>query len=259
MNQFAKPDQGRGTLASSVYDRLRGDILTGILSPGEKLRTKALRVRYGVGNSPLREALNRLSVGQLVTREDQKGFRVATASHAELKELVRTRCWLEEIVLRESISKGDEAWEENLLIAYHRLTRVKRSLDDHRFELNPDWWRLHRIFHTALLDACGSRWMMQFCTQLYDQGERYCQLAGLVTYDVATDGDEHEAIMKAAVARDADEAVRLIHNHYRGTQQIICDAISDFSENALAFKVWSLPSREPARRETASARLPAQR
>ncbi len=41
-----------GTLASSVYDRLRGDILTGSLPPGEKLRTEALRARYEVGNSP---------------------------------------------------------------------------------------------------------------------------------------------------------------------------------------------------------------
>ena len=114
-----------GTLASSVYDRLRGDILTGILAPDEKLRTEALRVRYGVGNSPLREALNRLSVDGLVTRVDQKGFRVASASHAELEELVRTRCWLEEIALRESIAHGDAAWEERLLIAYHRLTRIK--------------------------------------------------------------------------------------------------------------------------------------
>lgn len=222
--------ESHGTLASSVYDRLRGDILTGILAPNEKLRTEALRLRYGVGNSPLREALNRLSVDGLVTREDQKGFRVASASHAELEELVRTRCWLEEIALRESIVRGDAAWEERLLIAYHRLTRIKRSLNDRRFELNPDWERLHRNFHTALLDACGSRWMLQFCAQLYDQGERYCQLASVVAYDAETDGDEHEVIMKAAVARDADTAVRLIHNHYRSTQKIIREAISDFSE-----------------------------
>jgi DNA-binding GntR family transcriptional regulator len=92
-----------GTLASSVYDRLRYDILSGALPPDEKLRTEALRDRYGVGNSPLREALNRLSADGLVTREDQKGFRVATVSRADLEELVKTRCWLEEIALRQSI------------------------------------------------------------------------------------------------------------------------------------------------------------
>ena len=97
-----------GTLASSVYDRLRGDILSGSLPPGEKLRTEALRARYEVGNSPIREALNRLSADGLVTREDQKGFRVAAASRADLEELVKTRCWLEQIALRESIANGDD-------------------------------------------------------------------------------------------------------------------------------------------------------
>ena len=48
------------TLATSVYDRMRADILTGKLPPGDKLRSEFLRARYDVGTSPMREALNRL-------------------------------------------------------------------------------------------------------------------------------------------------------------------------------------------------------
>ena len=48
------------TLASSVYDRLRADILTGELEPGRKLRIEFLGKRYHTGHSPIREALNRL-------------------------------------------------------------------------------------------------------------------------------------------------------------------------------------------------------
>ena len=59
------------TLATSVYDRLRDDVLAGHLRPGEKLRTDLLRDRYQIGNSPIREALNRLSADGLVEREDQ--------------------------------------------------------------------------------------------------------------------------------------------------------------------------------------------
>ena len=62
-----------------------------------------MKKQYDVGNSPLREALNRLSENGMVVREENKGFRVAPASEEELKELIRTRCWLEEIALRESI------------------------------------------------------------------------------------------------------------------------------------------------------------
>ena len=57
------------TQASTVYDRLQDDILTGQLKPGRKLRLKELIEIYDTGNSPLREALNRLSSNGLVTRE----------------------------------------------------------------------------------------------------------------------------------------------------------------------------------------------
>lgn len=72
------------TLASSVYQALLEDILSGTLKPGHKLRLQALKDQYNVGNSPLREALNRLSAIGMVIREENKGFRVSPASVAEL-------------------------------------------------------------------------------------------------------------------------------------------------------------------------------
>ena len=201
-------EQSAGTLASSVYDRLRGDILCGALPPDEKLRTEALRERYGVGNSPIREALNRLSADGLVTREDQKGFRVAAASRDDLIELAKTRCWLEAIALSESIENGGDEWEESVVLQFHRLSRVRRSSSEETYVVNPEWEARHRAFHMALLSACGSRWLLQYCAQLNDQADRYRQLAIVVSYPKRNELVEHEAIMKAATDRDADEAVR---------------------------------------------------
>ena len=217
-----------GTLASSVYDRLRDDILSGALAPDDKLRTEALRERYGVGNSPLREALNRLSADGLVTREDQKGFRVATASRADLEELVKTRCWLEEIALRQSIENGGDDWEEAVVLQYHRLSRMRRSSSEDEYVVNFEWETRHRAFHLALLNACGSRWLMQYCAQLNDQADRYRQLAIVVSYPKRNELSEHEAIMRAATSRDADEAVRLLLAHYDRTAGIIKNTISEF-------------------------------
>lgn len=221
-----------GTLASSVYDRLRGDILSGALPPDDKLRTEALRERYGVGNSPLREALNRLSADGLVTREDQKGFRVATASRTDLEELVKTRCWLEEIALRQSIENGDDEWEESVVLQYHRLSRVRRSSSEDEYVVNYEWEARHRAFHLALLRACGSRWLMQYCAQLNDQANRYRQLAIVVSYPRRNELAEHEAIMRAATSRDADEAARLLLAHYDRTAGIIKESIPEFASGA---------------------------
>ena len=115
-----------GTLASSVFDKMRNDILSGELPPGEKLRVEYLRTRYGVGASPIREALNRLSVDGVVMRVDQKGFRVAEVSVAELDELIKTRCWRKKQRLQ-SIAAGDDAWEGSW---YSRFTFEDATVGD---------------------------------------------------------------------------------------------------------------------------------
>ena len=221
-----KPDGVGGTLASSVYDMMRQDILKGDLPPGEKLRVEYLRDRYGVGASPIREALNRLSVDGVVVRVDQKGFRVAEVSVAELDELIKTRCWLEETAIRESIAAGDDAWEERLVLAFHRLSKTPRSADQVTSAMNPDWEVLHRAFHLALIGACGSRWLISYCEQLNDLADRYRQLA---VYPRRNELDEHKAIMDAAVNRKPDDAVEVLVDHYRRTADIIRDSVDQIS------------------------------
>lgn len=116
------------TLATLAVDALRKSILDGALAPGSRLRMEELRVRFGMGASPLREALSQLAAEGLVQRLDQRGFRVATADASELQDLIESRCLIEGAALRASIVAGDEAWEERIIIAHRRLSRVPRSL-----------------------------------------------------------------------------------------------------------------------------------
>ena len=223
----ANRSQGAGnTLASSVYDRMRVDILTGALRPGDKLRADFLRTRYQVGTSPMREALNRLASDGLVVHEDQRGFRVATVSKEELVDLIKARCWLEEVALRQSIGHGDAEWEEHVVLAFHRLSRVPRSASETAYAINPEWERLHREFHRSLLSGCGSRWVLGFCDQLNDQTHRYRQIAAQAEDDPQRyEVGEHRAIMEATVARDASRAIELLMQHFGRTSEIILNNV----------------------------------
>jgi DNA-binding GntR family transcriptional regulator len=216
------------TVASSVYDQIRLDILTGSLRPGEKLRSEFLRGRYNAGISPVREALNRLATERLVCREDQRGFHVAGVSKAGLIELIKTRCWLEEIALRESIEQGDDAWEEQIVVAFHRLSRTPRSSQQATYAFNAKWEGLHRHFHNALIASCDSQWLLGFCGQLVDQADRYRQLAAAVSYPKRNERDEHQALMEAALDRNADRAVALQCAHIGKTADIVLDANLSF-------------------------------
>jgi DNA-binding GntR family transcriptional regulator len=214
---------GAATRATNLYDRLRCDLLGGVLEPGSKLAIEALAERYEASQTPLREALNRLVADGLVERREQRGFVVAGISEADLAEITKTRCWLEEIALRESIAGRTTAWEEALVLAHHRLARTPRSLSESRFEDNPEWEPLHRAFHRALIAGCGSRWLLNFCEQLADQHHRYRRLSAPRAFAKRGVKTEHQQLLEAAIEGRADDAVALLKAHFQRTAKIIRD------------------------------------
>jgi len=209
---------GPTSITSRTYERLRHDILAGVLAPGSKLKIEELRRILGTGASPIREALSLLTSDQLVQRIDQRGFRVARVSKTEFEELLRTRAWLEERALRESIARGDTSWEEGIVLAHYHLSRTPRSIDG---EPNTDWESCHRAFHRTLIGACDSSILLRFCDQLYDQNVRYRYLAGRSAYPKRDINREHEELMQAVLERNSDLAVQRLLAHYRLTGQFL--------------------------------------
>jgi DNA-binding GntR family transcriptional regulator len=214
---------GAATRATSLYDQLRTDLLAGVLEPGSKLAIEALAEHYAISATPLREALNRLVSDGLVERREQRGFIVAGISANDLAEITKTRCWLEEIALRESIEARSTAWEEALVLAHHRLAKTPRSRATDHFEDNPEWEPLHRAFHRALIGGCGSRWLLAFCEQLADQHHRYRRLSAPRAFAKRGVKNEHQQLLEAALEGRADEAVALLRQHFERTARIIRD------------------------------------
>jgi GntR family carbon starvation induced transcriptional regulator len=202
--------------SSVLYNLLRQDLLHGAFAPGEKLAVQALGTRYAMGASSVREALSRLSSEGLVERIDQKGFRVAGLDWAELPILLQTRCQVEGLALRDSIHRRTSAWEDNLVLLVHRLSKEPRSLAADKYVLNPAWEQLHLQLHQALLANCASRWLRQFCASLTDEAYRFRQVAASQSF-AKRDEAEHIAIFQASIDGRAEEAVALLEAHYRKT------------------------------------------
>ena len=173
------------------------------------------------GLASLREALNRLTSNGLVTREENKGFRVSPASAEELFELIRTRCWLEETALRESIESGDAEWEEAVVVAFHRLNKLENSIDGSNSRSTAEWEQAHSDYHIALLSACRSNILLDFCRQLHERTLRYRSLVAVVEYRDIHECGEHRKIQDAVLARDVEKAVKMLHAHYVVTLDII--------------------------------------
>ena len=220
--QMTESDLGQTRSQSSTrraYLALREAIITGQIAPGERLKVDSLKQSLQTGASPVREALSLLTSDHLVERLDQRGFRAAPASRAQFAEILRLRCELEAMALRDSVRQADEKWEEKLVLAHHHMVRAETG-EGAEFEAR------HKAFHMALLAACGSAILLRFCSQLYDLNVRYRFLAGrsrgYARRDVKA---EHQAILDSAIARDGEAASARLVAHYEKTGAFLADLI----------------------------------
>lgn len=214
------PEIETTSLTNQTYNRIYSMIIQGDLEPGTKLKIEELRKTLGTGASPVREALSLLTSDHLVDRIDQRGFSVSHISADSFSELLKTRCWLEERALRESMKVNDMDWEERLVLAHHRLKRESRMLDD-KITPNPVWEDKHKAFHMALLSACGSSILINICDRLYDQNIRYRNAAKAKAYPTRDVTGEHDAILTHVLNHDADQAVNELVCHYTKTGEFL--------------------------------------
>ncbi len=213
-------------MASQLADSVLNDIVNGKLAPGTRLNLNDLSRRYAAGVNPLREALSRLSTTGFITAEDQRGFRVSEISREELLDTQRIRIELECMALRESIARGSVTWESEVVAAHHRLSRLQNTPEGERLSLDMDWETCHYEFHTALLSACGSRWLLLFIKTLFDCSTRYRKALLLSTGTIQRDvASEHRNLMEAVLDRDADRASVLLAEHIEETTRLVLSAM----------------------------------
>jgi GntR family transcriptional regulator, carbon starvation induced regulator len=244
------------SLTAAVFDAIRADILSGHLRPNSKLPIGALSKRFGVSLSAVREALSRLVSEELVKLEEQRGFRVAPVSIENLLDITKVRIQIEILAIREALEKGDTAWEANILGAAHRLSRTpeRDSKDPNR--LSEEWAFQHRLFHDALISACGSPWLMRIHDTFFEQTERYRRLS--LPYKAHPRGveNEHREIVEAILNRDIDAAASSIANHFQETTNIIIELESH--KNNSIFRSQDGPKRPKARVSKAPLHHPSQ-
>jgi len=208
------------TLTEKAVERLVEDIVTGVRKPAEKLRIEVLKKQYGIGASPLREALTRLTVQGFVVNETRRGFRVAPMSEEDLEEITRIRLMIEIDAFSRSMEFGDTEWEMGVVSSFARLKVVAQRHGVSNFA-NPSLSRAHKEFHHALISACRSPRLIQLQAVLYEQAQRYRQLTFKNMHDVNHFINIHQPLVDIALSRDRAAGQQALSAHLR----LIKDAI----------------------------------
>ena len=205
------------TFAEQAAERLVNDILYGVLAPGQKLRMEALKAQYGIGASPIREALARLTSLGFVTASSHRGFRVSEMSRADLEDITVVRHVVECAMVEQAIACGDDEWEVGIIAAFARLSRAVAGSDTagpvpfRAFEVS------HKQFHRALLAACPSPRLAQIQDVSFDQSFRYRDLMFKTLGDGADFLRNHERLMQDVLSRDVARATAALRAHLSQT------------------------------------------
>lgn len=204
---------------------LRRDIVRGVFEPMERLKVEPLVKFYGLGHSPIREAIVLLSPSGLVVHEPDKGYRVAPVSLADYDDVLGVYQRLYRLALDMALDRGDEAWEERVVVQLHRSIKMVKVLPGGDPEGREKWQRAYGDLHAQWLSGCGSPLMIQLIQDIGGRLERYVNLFADLESDRERDHHaEHREIVDALVSRDKAR-VNVLMDRYFATGQPVRGSI----------------------------------
>jgi DNA-binding GntR family transcriptional regulator len=185
---------------------IRELIITGELAAGMQLRQRDLAQRFGVSQTPVREAMRRLESEGLVIGDTHRGFTVVEPDDGPVEENFQIRAALESLGASLAARKIDAAGIAHL----QDLNEQMRALGDD----DPRYAELNREFHFTLYQYARSPLLMSLMRLLWASlhgGPR-------VLRTHAESARQHDAILDALRAGDADAAAAGTYQHIMGAR-----------------------------------------
>ncbi|QPC85746.1 GntR family transcriptional regulator [Mesorhizobium sp. NBSH29] len=219
--------------SESAFEAMRRDIVSGVLAPGQPLRMAYLQKLYGLGATPIREALSRLEEKRMAVLVPNRGYTVAPVSLAELEDLELARETVECALLEDAIAHGDTQWEAEIVAAHYSLSRCAMPIGSNDAGVRLHWVDIHDGFHRRLVAAARSSWLKSFQDQTLEQLQRHHQALLFhpdavnperpSAHDPAMEAmlrdvlalEPHTRLMQATLDRDTAAASTLLRAHIR--------------------------------------------
>jgi DNA-binding GntR family transcriptional regulator len=212
----------RGFGALSVFEKLRNEILTLELEPGQLIDEASLAKRFDVSRSPIREALVRLGSERLIKTLPNKGTIVAPLNLEEFPDYVDALDLIQRVVTRLAALNRTDAdlvkikdLQETFRESHSRNDALAMILSN-------------REFHAAIGDAGGNRIFADTYRRILDEGRRTLRLYFRSYDDILPPelGRVHDKIVEAIENQQPDLAEQLAHEHADEVQQRFVTYIS---------------------------------
>jgi DNA-binding GntR family transcriptional regulator len=215
---------GAGELPQVESD-LRHAILTGEQPPGTTIPIDKVAGFFGVSAIPVREALKTLLGEGLVEHRPHVGYSVAKLTFLEFRELYDVRQALESAALRAATANATAADHEHIQTLHASLAGAIVCGDDREYAAAT------RRFHFALIEPSGLHRMLRMYESAWNITEPARPMSRVPAHERAGFHADHERMLAAYVARDADALIAESDRHYAHLK----DAIAEFADDPACF------------------------
>jgi DNA-binding GntR family transcriptional regulator len=199
---------GKRSKAEELYEFLRDAIFDGLFEPNERIIEENIAAMASVSRTPVREAIRRLEVDNLV-QDTGQGLVIGSVSPDELAELCIVREVLEGLVSRLAAtarSEIDVLSLQNILRDYQQAT--ERQDVQHLVTLN-------HAFHETIWQAARNRYLYRELITLRRSIERLQKTTLSEPRRQQEALAQHKAVLEAIINRDGDRAEHLARQHFR--------------------------------------------
>lgn len=211
----------RPTSRDYVAAELRQAIVRGELGGGEKLNPSDIADRYGVSQTPAREALQLLASEGLVRNHAFRGARVAELTAEEYEELYLMRIGLEDLAARLGAERISEEQIDEMAELLNQMASAAREADIDRFCV------LDRRFHLTHYSASGRQSLVDRIMHLRLSSERYARAAyALPRVSMRETLKTHRELLAAVRARDGDGCAAVLHDDLTRTLETFREQFS---------------------------------
>ena len=197
----------RATIAVQIYRHLRRQIVVGDYAPLQPLSENELAARFRVSRTPIREALGKLEEEKLVSILPQYGTFVApiVTDRVFSDQFVREALECAAIGLAAIRCTGPDADALGAIIESQRTAPSEQA-----------FFAADEAMHRALMALAGQEAAWQVVDAAKVNLDRIRHLSVRHTFKRRMILTEHERIIAAVVANDADRAVAAMREHLRG-------------------------------------------
>ncbi|MFZ9384921.1 MAG: GntR family transcriptional regulator [Ilumatobacteraceae bacterium] len=199
--------------------RLRDEILSGRLLPGDRIPVEHLAETWGLSATPVRESIRRLAGEGLVELAPQRGARVASVDHDLALEIYAIRLVLEPVALRQSLdaATSDPSFVDDVRSSFDALAGAVPGVD--RLDR-------HRAFHLVLMSRCPNRTLLGEIASLMDRS-RLFQFVATPSDPRQGHARDHRRLRDAAIAGDIDTTISVHTQHLASTLDALARARRD--------------------------------